>query len=80
MKIVSIPVDITVPSRHRKPTEAKVASMAISMQKGQLQPIMVRKHRETFILVFGRHRLDAAKANGDAKIAAIVTDMNELYQ
>ena len=69
---------IKVPPSHRKPSDSKVANLAESMQHGNLQPIMVRKHRDTYILVFGAHRLAAAKLLGWKTIQAIVTDMSEL--
>ena len=80
--IKDIPVDsVTVPPSHRKPAESKVASLADSIRrkKRMLQPIMVRKHRDTNILVFGGHRLAAAKCLGWETIPAIFADgMSEL--
>jgi len=78
-RIVDIPLDsITIP-RGRQTRDDKVEQLKESISKeGLLQPIMVRKHRDTNMLVFGRHRIAAAKALGWKTIPGIITDMNEI--
>lgn len=74
MKIINVPIEaITIPSGHRPEKEQKVKAIAESMKnlKGPLQPAMIRKHRDTWILVFGKHRILAAKLNGETTFPCI---------
>lgn len=76
MKIVKIGIaDIYVPQAHRaKPVDAaKVEALALDIaEKGLLDPILVRADKTRFVLVSGRHRLEAAKSLGEAQIACNV--------
>ena len=80
--VKDLPVElITVPPSHRKPSQEKVTNLAESLRrkKRMLQPIMVRKYRDTYLLVFGGHRLAAAKILKWETIPAIMADgMSEL--
>ncbi|MSP50576.1 MAG: chromosome partitioning protein ParB [Alphaproteobacteria bacterium] len=66
--------DIHVPAKRRATLNpATVQEIAKSMlEVGQLTPIMVRPDGKRFVLVEGLHRLEAAKALGEAKIKGIL--------
>ncbi len=69
MKLENFPVGkIYVPIERRKTLDpARVAAIAESMLKdGQQTPIKVRADGERFVLIEGLHRLEAAKALGEA--------------
>jgi sulfiredoxin len=71
MKREAIPVaKIYVPVERRKTLDLKrVGEIAESMlEKGQETPIKVRVDGERFVLIEGLHRLEAAKALGEATI------------
>jgi len=84
VSVKDIPVEkITVSRSHRTPMHGKVAAMAESLRKSKqlLQPIMVRKSKtsdDKYDLVFGAHRLAAAKAVPWKTIPAIITTMGDL--
>ncbi len=66
--------DIYVPVKRRRELKPEtVEAIAESMlEHGQKTPISVRKDDERFVLVEGLHRLEAARALGEATINAIV--------
>ena len=77
MKRENFPVaKIYVPVKRRETlVQAKVDELAASMLKdGQTTPILVRPDGERFVLVEGLHRLEAAKALGEATIAGYRVD------
>ena len=77
MKREAIPIAaIYVPTARRKTLEpAKVASIAESMLKdGQQTPILVRADGDRFVLIEGLHRLEAARALGEATIFGFRVD------
>ena len=77
MKRESFPVDkIYVPMDRRKTLDgARVAALAESMLKdGQQTPILVRPDGARFVLIEGLHRLEAAKALGEATILGFRVD------
>jgi len=67
---------IYVPVKRRATIDpAKVATLAESMLKdGQQTPILVRADGDRFVLVEGLHRLEAAKALGEATIVGFRVD------
>ena len=71
MKRETFPVaNIYVPTARRKTLDSKrVDAIAQSMlTDGQQTPILVREDGARFVLVEGLHRLEAAKALGEATI------------
>jgi sulfiredoxin len=71
LKRETFPVDkIYVPIARRKTLDpARVDAIAKSMlENGQQTPILVRPDGARFVLVEGLHRLEAAKALGEATI------------
>ena len=77
MKLENFPVGkIYVPIERRKTLDpARVAALAESMLKdGQQTPIKVRADGARFVLIEGLHRLEAAKALGEATIAGYRVD------
>lgn len=79
LEIGSIHVDdITVPARLRKVDENWVTVIAETMKsKGQLQPILLEQKGDKLLLVAGRHRLAAAKRNGQASLEARIVEMED---
>jgi sulfiredoxin len=67
---------IYVPIKRRLTLDqSKVDELAESMLKeGQQTPILVRPDGERFVLVEGMHRLEAAKALGEATIIGFRVD------
>jgi sulfiredoxin len=67
---------IYVPIKRRLTLDqSKVDELAESMLKeGQQTPILVRPDGERFVLVEGLHRLEAAKALGEATIIGFRVD------
>ena len=65
--------DIYVPTKRRQTLEpAKVEELAESvMEDGIKVPIQVRKDGERVVLIEGLHRLEAARALGEATILSI---------
>ncbi len=58
--------------------EDKLKELALSIkEKGVLQPVVVVKSKEDFILVVGERRLRASKIAGLKKIPAIIREFNE---
>ena len=77
LKRETFPVDnIYVPVKRRATLDAKrVNEIAESMLKdGQQTPILVRPDGARFVLVEGLHRLEAAKALGEATIIGFRVD------
>jgi ParB-like chromosome segregation protein Spo0J len=77
MKRENFPVaKIYVPIERRKTlVQARVDEIAQSMLKdGQQVPIKVRPDGERFVLIEGLHRLEAAKALGEATIVGYRVD------
>jgi len=77
MKRENFPVaKIYVPIERRKTlVQARVDEIAQSMLKdGQQTPIKVRPDGERFVLIEGLHRLEAAKALGEATIVGYRVD------
>jgi sulfiredoxin len=77
LKRETIPIaDIYVPIKRRATLEQKrVDEIAASiLDKGLQAPIRVRVDGTRFVLVEGLHRLEAAKALGEATIAAFLVD------
>ena len=77
LKRETFPVDnIYVPVKRRATLDAKrVNEIAESMLKdGQQTPILVRPDGSRFVLVEGLHRLEAAKALGEATIIGFRVD------
>ena len=77
MKREKFPVAaIYVPTARRKTLDpARVGAIAESMlQDGQQTPILVRPDGARFVLVEGLHRLEAAKALGEATIVGFRVD------
>ena len=68
--------DVYVPVKRRATLEQKrVDEIAASMLKdGQQMPILVRPDGARFVLVEGLHRLEAAKALGEATIVGYRVD------
>ena len=68
--------DIYVPVKRRATLEQKrVDEIAASMlDNGQQTPILVRPDGARFVLVEGLHRLEAAKALGEATIVGYRVD------
>ncbi len=74
METHEIPLeDIYVPAKRRRDVDAaKVEELAESiMEEGQKVPIQVRKDGERLVLVEGLHRLEAARALGEATVLGI---------
>lgn len=66
---------IVVPKNHRPLNNDKLPIIAASMAEiGLKTPISVRKSNKDVILVAGRHRLEAAKSLGWARIPCLVMD------
>jgi sulfiredoxin len=77
LKRETFPVDnIYVPVKRRATLDPrKVHEIAESMlQQGQQTPILVREDGARFVLVEGLHRLEAAKALGEATIIGFRVD------
>ena len=77
MKIEKFPVaQIYVPIKRRATlVQARVDEIAASMLKdGQQVPIKVRADGDRFVLIEGLHRLEAAKALGEATIVGYRVD------
>jgi sulfiredoxin len=77
LKRENFPVaNIYVPIKRRLTLDqGKVDQLAESMLKdGQQTPILVRPDGERFVLVEGLHRLEAAKALGEATIIGFRVD------
>jgi len=77
MKRENFPVaKIYVPIERRKTlVQARVDEIAASMLKdGQQVPIKVREDGARFVLIEGLHRLEAAKALGEATIVGYRVD------
>ncbi|HEX3708272.1 MAG TPA: ParB N-terminal domain-containing protein [Pseudolabrys sp.] len=77
MKTEKFPVaNIYVPVARRKTLEqARVDEIVQSMLKdGQQTPIKVRADGDRFVLIEGLHRLEAAKALGEATIIGYRVD------
>jgi ParB-like chromosome segregation protein Spo0J len=77
LKRENFPVDkIYVPVKRRSTLDPqRVHDIAESMLKdGQQTPILVRADGERFVLIEGLHRLEAAKALGEATIAGFRVD------
>jgi sulfiredoxin len=73
----NFPIDkIYVPAARRKTLDAaRVDDIARSMlESGQQTPILVRVDGARFVLVEGLHRLEAARALGEATIAGFRVD------
>jgi ParB-like chromosome segregation protein Spo0J len=71
MKREKFPIaNIYVPTKRRTTLNpATVQELAASiMEKGQQDPILVRRDGERFVLVEGLHRLEACKALGETTI------------
>jgi sulfiredoxin len=71
MKREKFPIaNIYVPTKRRTTlNSATVQELAASiMEKGQQDPILVRRDGERFVLVEGLHRLEACKALGETTI------------
>ena len=77
LKRESFPIErIYVPAkRHAMLDRARVKVIAESMLvSGQMTPIMVRADGARFVLIEGLHRLEAAKALGEATIFGFIVD------
>ncbi len=75
METHAIPVaDVYIPAKRRRDLDAaKVEELAESMmEEGQKVPIQVRKDGERLVLVEGLHRLEAARALGEATVDGII--------
>ena len=75
MKDQPIPIEaIYVPTKRRATLDpATVEKLAASiLEEGQRTPILVRPDGDRFVLVEGLHRLEACKALGETKIAALL--------
>ena len=70
--------DIYVPVKRRKTLDEKtVEVIAESMiEQGQTTAIQVREGKGRYVLVEGLHRLEAAKALGEATIRGILVHAN----
>lgn len=66
--------DVYVPAKKRAALDpAKVDALAADiLEKGQQNPILVRRDDKRFVLVEGLHRLEAMKALGEEKIVCLV--------
>lgn len=74
METHAIPMeDVYVPAKRRRTLDAdKVDELAESiLEEGVKVPIQVRKDGERLVLVDGMHRLEAAKALGEATVPGI---------
>ena len=67
---------IVVPTDRKRALRAStVEDLAASFKTiGQLQPIVVRSHRTGFVLIAGRHRLEAARKLGWDAIACLIVE------
>ncbi len=75
LNAVAIALDrIYVPVKRRQTLdEAKVTGLAEDIIDNGLKiPIQVRRDKERYVLVEGLHRLEAARALGEATIEALV--------
>ena len=75
LKTVPIPVeDVYVPTGLRKELdESRLGQAADDLMEGDdIAPIQVRKGKGRYVLVTGLHRLEAAKALGEATVEGIV--------
>ncbi len=66
--------DIYVPAKRRltlNPATVQALAQNI-LEVGQLNPIMVRRDGERFVLIEGLHRLEACKALGEKTIVGIL--------
>ncbi len=73
MKPVKIKIaDIYLPVALRTPIDAaKVEELALSIAElGQQEPILVRPDKDRYVLIGGRHRIEACKALGETTIIA----------
>jgi ParB family chromosome partitioning protein len=70
---------LKLPSRMLRPIKQElVAELQRSIgNAGLFQPIVVRKIKDGYEVVFGNHRLEACKRLGMKRIDAIVADFNE---
>ena len=75
LNAVAIALDrIYVPAKRRRTLdEAKVEGLAEDIIDNGLKiPIQVRRDKERYVLIEGLHRLEAARALGEATIEALV--------
>lgn len=71
--------DIIVPDNHRLLKKDNLPILASSMAAiGLKTPITVRKGQKGFVLVAGRHRLEAAKSLGWSHIPCVVMDSDKV--
>jgi len=62
----------------RRIDETVVADLVVSIQAhGLLQPLMVRKGQDRYVVVFGRHRLIACQRLGWENVPVIVREVSE---
>jgi len=80
--LVEIELDLIDPSLHqpRKRMDKKaLEELAASVERaGIVQPIVVRKRDERYVLIAGERRLRAAKLAGIEKIPAVVKDVSDM--
>lgn len=70
--------EIEVPEGRREVVDATVKALADSIDKiGLRHPITVRKWGERYILVAGRHRLEACKKLGREHIPAVIASISK---
>lgn len=68
-----------VRERLRRLRPEKVEQLAAPIaEEGLLQPVSVRRDGQSYILVFGAHRLEAARRLGWSEIPAHVEDLDAL--
>lgn len=81
MEIQNIPINQIQVGPHRKRSEGEdeeIQELAASVRRvGVLEPIIVRRKDDTFLLVAGHRRIAAATAAALAEIPAIITEGNE---
>lgn len=71
--------EIIVPEGRRSVDQKAVNRLAQSIEKiGLRHPISVRQHRDQYILVAGRHRLEAFRKLGCKGIPAVITSFTNL--
>ena len=71
--------EIYVPVKRRQTLDKlKVETLATDiLDNGLKLPIHVRRDKERYVLVEGRHRLEAARALGEASIEALIVNARQ---
>jgi hypothetical protein len=69
--------DVVIGDGHREVNQTSVKRLADSIEKiGLRHPITVRRRGDKYLLVAGRHRLEACKRLGREHVPALIVSMN----